>query len=963
MAINPYSKTTYYQRQGYDPRVAMWAGQMKQKRADQNMKNFGEYYNDFLDKNAFGAHDKAYLEQKQGEVEAFSNSLMDRDLSSPETTRDIFRFTSKMKQDQGLKMVDQGWEKYQTAKEARDKLQLQGTPVENLWSFDQSSQMTAGQDLGDWSVNTLDDNMSQFMDPQKRMESMVNNVMQEGMLVDPETGEGKYSKLAYQDENGKWVFQEKGIAEKTLGEILYSDEAVEAIMASPEGAQIQRIAKYKLDNGFYETMEEALEGEYDNYASNTIRERAGVSIKTKEYNAFVDKKKSKNGSNDEEDGMSYIDAPGVSQANVHFNSTESFTENKVEKVGEVEKLREQAELAEAQGDYEKAGQLDRQADILQDEVYKMDDLYKEYEDEFLATEGSEYTGLEKPDLNLNAGYNDATKPYNDQELGVIEEIIEEEMSKPTSGKVVSPVVVPGVRSNVNYTTPQNRINERLEQLQNDGVLLNIPNADKVNAIVGQYEEYNKKVEEMNESFNSWIEKGGGITDTEYTPDVLTTEGMKASKAGEYYMNNILDVNDYKVTFVGDYPTSMGINPIDTHYEDFLQGEYADDNRKFFNKIGSDKENRWNFQAVTSANKYFDGTLVATHTDSDGNEVQMRLTPKRKGIERHQGFYNQFTKTLGIIGDSMEARADYRDIPSNTQGVDLSNYSNYVGDSFDSGDMLTKVNTQRGQEAHNIQKNGKDITNSNYLATFSKERRTDIFADMLWDEIPKDTPFTRKDMEEIAAAMTISSSKDSKYLDNVITKIGEKYPDQAFSSESISGFAKQVMNKPYNFRSKHEAIDFAKRRGSEKKSQNIRNSGKNSVSSSDGDYGNSLAVRNNNPGNLRPTSGKGYRKFNSPQEGYKAMVADVSRKVNGKSRPMLAKFGMGYQYKNTLADLISVYAPSSENDPLAYANSVSKYLGVSKNTKIKDLDPEKLSEAMAFVEDKNMHRQLKDLNII
>ena len=108
----------------------------------------------------------------------------------------------------------------------------------------------------------------------------------------------------------------------------------------------------------------------------------------------------------------------------------------------------------------------------------------------------------------------------------------------------------------------------------------------------------------------------------------------------------------------------------------------------------------------------------------------------------------------------------------------------------------------------------------------------------------------------------------------------------------------------------------------------------------------LADKNNNPGNLRlagqagATKGQGgFAKFNSPKEGYNALVKDLKIKQSGKSRTGLTK-------DSTLEELINVYAPSSENDTNQYVSDISKWLKLPASTSIADMDMESLAKAIA-----------------
>lgn len=93
-----------------------------------------------------------------------------------------------------------------------------------------------------------------------------------------------------------------------------------------------------------------------------------------------------------------------------------------------------------------------------------------------------------------------------------------------------------------------------------------------------------------------------------------------------------------------------------------------------------------------------------------------------------------------------------------------------------------------------------------------------------------------------------------------------------------------------------------------------------------DFSNNLALpiglRNNNPGNLRPGllpwvgqigSNGGFCKFKDLSYGLRALAVDLSNKIT--------KDGL-----DTITDIITKYAPPSENNTLAYINAVSDSTG-------------------------------------
>jgi hypothetical protein len=96
---------------------------------------------------------------------------------------------------------------------------------------------------------------------------------------------------------------------------------------------------------------------------------------------------------------------------------------------------------------------------------------------------------------------------------------------------------------------------------------------------------------------------------------------------------------------------------------------------------------------------------------------------------------------------------------------------------------------------------------------------------------------------------------------------------------------------------------------------------------------SVAQKNNNPINLRWSKYQdgqrdGFAYFNDVATGWKAAEFQLTIAADGRSQYYLPDF--------TLKHFFEVYAPRYENNPLNYANYVAGRLGVSIETKIKDL---------------------------
>lgn len=99
----------------------------------------------------------------------------------------------------------------------------------------------------------------------------------------------------------------------------------------------------------------------------------------------------------------------------------------------------------------------------------------------------------------------------------------------------------------------------------------------------------------------------------------------------------------------------------------------------------------------------------------------------------------------------------------------------------------------------------------------------------------------------------------------------------------------------------------------------------------------LADRNNNPGNIRPVGGKGFRFFESALHGWEAMKNQLMRYFTGKTT--------GRQLQ-TIWDIVSTWAPAGDNnDPEKYAQDVAKWMGVSPNAALNLTNPDTMASLM------------------
>lgn len=92
----------------------------------------------------------------------------------------------------------------------------------------------------------------------------------------------------------------------------------------------------------------------------------------------------------------------------------------------------------------------------------------------------------------------------------------------------------------------------------------------------------------------------------------------------------------------------------------------------------------------------------------------------------------------------------------------------------------------------------------------------------------------------------------------------------------------------------------------------------------------LATTNNNPGNLRDVKTSQFRKFNSPDDGYAALMNDLQAKVTGAT-------STGLHSGSTLYDFSQAYAPRTDkNNPENYTTQLANQMGVRPDTKLSDL---------------------------
>lgn len=106
----------------------------------------------------------------------------------------------------------------------------------------------------------------------------------------------------------------------------------------------------------------------------------------------------------------------------------------------------------------------------------------------------------------------------------------------------------------------------------------------------------------------------------------------------------------------------------------------------------------------------------------------------------------------------------------------------------------------------------------------------------------------------------------------------------------------------------------------------------------------LADINNNPGNLRPVGGAGFREFDSPSDGWAAMKNQLLRYYTGKTTGKRLV---------TIGDIVRTWAPAADhNKPEVYANNVATWMKTSPDTRLDLTNPATMAalmQAMARME--------------
>lgn len=116
-------------------------------------------------------------------------------------------------------------------------------------------------------------------------------------------------------------------------------------------------------------------------------------------------------------------------------------------------------------------------------------------------------------------------------------------------------------------------------------------------------------------------------------------------------------------------------------------------------------------------------------------------------------------------------------------------------------------------------------------------------------------------------------------------------------------------------------------------------------------GDTIADRQNNPGNLRPVGGVGFQTHNTPLDGWMAMARQIRLYFTGKSA------AAGYKKLQSIWDIVHKYAPKEDNnDPAGYANFVANMMGVGAKDKLNLSDPQQFSSLLQAMSRKEGYGQ-------
>ncbi|MEG1688350.1 MAG: hypothetical protein RR308_01120 [Hafnia sp.] len=219
------------------------------------------------------------------------------------------------------------------------------------------------------------------------------------------------------------------------------------------------------------------------------------------------------------------------------------------------------------------------------------------------------------------------------------------------------------------------------------------------------------------------------------------------------------------------------------------------------------------------------------------------------------------------------------------------------------------------------------------------------------------------MDSVADALTFDTESIAKGLDSgmatvgdAISKVTSSYEDKGNEiTKAVSDGTDKTVNAINRLGTQMQGGEWGK--------DNIGAAGKSvsdyaSVQTNDigadlnigGKNAKVRSFRNNNFGNLNYVGQEGARledpnsngearfaKFNTPEEGFRAMAHQLTLYSNGKSK------ATGGKKLNSVEDIIKVYAPESENSTKDYISALSKKMGVESGQQLDMTNPEVMTQ--------------------
>ncbi|EMO6640245.1 hypothetical protein M2J86_24725 (plasmid) [Citrobacter freundii] len=219
------------------------------------------------------------------------------------------------------------------------------------------------------------------------------------------------------------------------------------------------------------------------------------------------------------------------------------------------------------------------------------------------------------------------------------------------------------------------------------------------------------------------------------------------------------------------------------------------------------------------------------------------------------------------------------------------------------------------------------------------------------------------MDSVADALTFDTESIAKGLDSgmatvgdAISKVTSSYEDKGNEiTKAVSDGTDKTVNAINRLGTQMQGGEWGKDNvGAEGKSVSDYESVKTNDIGADLNIGGKNAkvrsFRNNNFGNLNYVGQEGARledpnskgearfaKFNTPEEGFRALAHQLTLYSNGKSK------ATGGKKLNSVEDIIKVYAPESENSTKDYISALSKKMGVESGQQLDMTNPDVMTQ--------------------